>query len=462
MQHIFREYDIRGIFGEDLTEQTVKRIGYYLGEKIKKHGDYAVVTYDARTHSPLLSDWLTSGLNAAGIIVLHGGMAPTPVNYFCNFNSFEVGGNKVMPAGGIQITGSHNPPEYNGFKITIDQRPFFGEEIYALGREVEASQIAIANETDTIAIPAIENYVEYLAKEFAELKEFDPSIAIDCGNGAAGVAVEPLLEKLKIGAKKLYCEPDGTFPNHHPDPSEEENLKDLKKRLKKDARYGFAFDGDGDRIAFLSRKHNFKGDILALFFAKEMAKEGKEPTVIGEVKCSQIMYDEIDKIGKAIMYKTGHSNLKVKLKETGADLAAEVSGHIFFNDRYYGYDDAIYTMMRILEMLKNGFDFDAEHEKLPKLYSTDEIKVETTDQKKFEIIDTLKKALKERKEELHIRDIITIDGVRVIFEDGWGLVRASNTTPILVTRFEAKSPESLERIQKVMNELIEEAKKTVD
>ncbi len=461
MQHIYREYDIRGIFQEDLTEETVKRIGYYLGKKIKERGDYAVVTYDARTHSPTLSDWLVSGLNAAEVIVLHGGMAPTPVNYFCNFNPFEVAGQEVTPAGGIQITGSHNPPEYNGFKITIGQQPFFGEDIYALGRDVEASEMAIPTVTDAISIPAVGHYVDYLAKAFAHLEGFDPNIAIDCGNGAAGIAVEPLLEKLGIPAKKLYCEPDGTFPNHHPDPSEEENLQDLKKVLEKEAHYGFAFDGDGDRIAFLSRNRNFKGDILALFFAKEMAGEGKKPTVIGEVKCSQIMYDEIDKIGKAIMYKTGHSNLKVKLKETGADLAAEVSGHIFFNDRYFGYDDAIYSMMRILEMLRNGFDFDAEYDKLPTLYSTDEIKVQTTDQKKFAIIDALKKILVERKKDLAIRDIVTIDGVRVIFDDGWGLVRASNTTPILVTRFEAKSPEALERIQSLMNDLIEEAKKTV-
>ncbi|BDY11794.1 phosphomannomutase/phosphoglucomutase [Hydrogenimonas cancrithermarum] len=457
MQHIFREYDIRGVFGEDLTEQRVKLIGYFLGKKIKEHGDYAVVTYDARTHSPQLSDWLVSGLNAANVVVLHGGLVPTPVNYFCNFNSFQVGGKAVMPAGGIQITGSHNPPEYNGFKITIDQKPFFGEYIYALGREIEKADIAIPTETDAIKIPALDSYVDYLAKDFSSLEGFDPHMAIDCGNGAAGVAIEPLLEKLKIPAQKLYFDPDGTFPNHHPDPSEEENLEDLKKALEKGADYGFAFDGDGDRIAFLSQKYNFKGDVLALFFAKTM----ENPTVIGEVKCSQIMYDEINKIGKAIMYKTGHSNLKVKLKETGADLAAEVSGHIFFNDRYFGYDDAIYAMMRILEMLKNGFDFDKEYEKLPKLYSTDEIKVKTTDQKKFAIIDALKKILEKRYTELKIRDIVTIDGVRVIFEDGWGLVRASNTTPILVTRFEAQTPEALERIQKLLNELIEEAKNTV-
>jgi len=343
-------------------------------------------------------------------------------------------------------------------KVTINQEPFFGEDIYALGREVEKADIAIPTETDSIAISALDAYIDYLAKEFSSLQDFDPNMVIDCGNGAAGIAIEPLLERLGISASKLYFDPDGTFPNHHPDPSEEKNLEDLKKELERGAKYGFAFDGDGDRIAFLSQKYNFKGDILALFFAKTM----DNPTVIGEVKCSQIMYDEINKIGKSIMYKTGHSNLKVKLKETGADLAAEVSGHIFFNDRYFGYDDAIYAMMRILEMLKNSFDFDAEYEKLPVLYSTDEIKIEATDESKFTIIEALKNILNKRYSELKIKEIVTIDGVRVIFEDGWGLVRASNTTPILVTRFEAKSPESLERIQTLMNDLIKEAKAQIE
>ena len=454
MQHIFREYDIRGVFEKDLDENRVKLIGYFLGKKIKEYGDYAVVTQDGRTHSKILSDWIISGLNAANVVVLHGGLAPTPVNYFCNFSSFQVDGKKITPSGTIQITGSHNPPEYNGFKITINKKPFFSKEIYALGQEVEKAKIAISTDISSIKINAVDAYVDYLAKEFSNLQGFKIDMAIDCGNGVAGVVLEPLLEKLEIFSDKLYFEPDGTFPNHHPDPSEEKNLTDIKRELEGKAKYGFAFDGDGDRIAFLSKKYNFKGDILALFFAKTM----HNPTVIGEVKCSQIMYDEINKIGKSIMYKTGHSNLKVKLAKIEADLAAEVSGHIFFNDRYFGYDDAIYAMMRILQMLKNGFDFDAEYEKLPKLYSTDEIKIETTDESKFKIIEALKEILNRRYSELEIRDIVTIDGVRVIFEDGWGLVRASNTTPILVTRFEAKNPKSLERIQKLMDDLIQDAK----
>lgn len=455
MQHIFREYDIRGIFEEDLTEQTVKLIGFYLGEAIGRYGDYVVVTYDARTHSPVLSDWLVSGLNAAGRKVLHGGLTPTPVNYFCNFNGFDVNGERVTASGGIQITGSHNPPEYNGFKITIDRTPFFGKDIYALGDKVDANvDKVIPDNTAALPIPANDAYIDYLADAFASLKGFDAKMAIDCGNGAAGVVLETLLERLEMPTVKLYFDPDGSFPNHHPDPTEEETLEDLKKAMNKGLDYGFAYDGDGDRIAFLSRKYNFKGDVLALFFARTM----ENPTIIGEVKCSQVMYDEINKIGKAIMYKTGHSNLKVKLKETGADLASEVSGHIFFNDRYFGYDDAIYSMFRILEMIHEGFDFDQSYEALPQVFSTEEIKVPTTEAEKFKIIENLEKLLEARRGELHIRDIIDIDGVRVIFDEGWGLVRASNTTPVLVTRYEAPSLERAREIETLMRGMIAEVK----
>jgi phosphomannomutase/phosphoglucomutase len=251
----------------------------------------------------------------------------------------------------------------------------------------------------------------------------------------------------------MYEEPDGTFPNHHPDPSDIHNLADIQKELDtKEYDLGFAYDGDADRIAVLSQKYNFKGDILALFFSRFI----KNPIVIGEVKCSQIMYDTINTYGKAIMYKTGHSNLKVKIKETGASFAAEVSGHIFFNDRYFGYDDAIYSTLRALELLDDGFDYDKEFEKLPKLYSTDEINIDTTEEMKFQIIGDLKQKLANVSEDFPtIKDIITVDGLRVVFEDGWGLVRASNTTPKLVTRFEAVDEKTALYYQKKLLELLE-------
>ena len=222
--------------------------------------------------------------------------------------------------------------------------------------------------------------------------------------------------------------------------------------------FGFAYDGDADRIAMLSKKYNFKGDVLALFFAKNIPN----PIVIGEVKCSQIMYDEINKIGKAHMYKTGHSNLKIKIKELNASFAAEVSGHLFFNDKYFGYDDAIYATLRAIELLHNGFDFDGEFEKLPKLFSTEEIKVKTTEDAKFKIIEKLDELLKNPPSDFpKIKEIIDIDGVRVIFEDGWGLVRASNTTPVLVTRFEATSETSAKLYQEKLNQLIAKAKESI-
>ncbi|MGE4295450.1 MAG: phosphomannomutase/phosphoglucomutase [Campylobacterales bacterium] len=448
MKSIYREYDIRGIFEKELNETSVKRIGFFLGQKIGA-GKTVAIGFDARTHSPVLFGWLASGFNHAGLKVLNLGMCPTPVSYFAGFQAF--GG--TTPAGTVMITGSHNPPEYNGFKITIANAPFFGEQIYALGREIMASNENIPDNPAATQVDALARYIAYLSNEFKHLGALKEKVAFDCGNGVASLALLPVLKNLGINAEVLYPEPDGTFPNHHPDPSEEENLEDLKHAMKKHGEhYGFAYDGDADRIAMLSQKYNFKGDVLALFLARHI----KNPVVIGEVKCSQVMYDEINKFGRAIMYKTGHSNLKVKIKETGASFAAEVSGHLFFNDRYFGYDDAIYATLRLMELVHQGFDFDGEFEKLPKTYSTDEIKVKTTEEAKFAIIDRLKAALKNPPAGFpHIRDIIDIDGVRVIFDQGWGLVRASNTTPVLVTRFEAQSEADLAAIQKAMTQLLE-------
>ncbi len=445
MKSIFREYDIRGIFEKELNEKIVKKIGYFLGKKVKE--EYVLVSYDARVHSPTLANWLISGFNKADKKVILAGLLPTGVNYFGNFRKLCIDGvGKIEVGAGVQITGSHNPPEYNGFKITINKAPFFGEQIYFLGDEVLASDIEIEDNFSSIEYDLKSDYIDYISNQFSYLQGLDKKFVFDCGNGVAGVVLREILDKLKIkNYKILYEEPDGTFPNHHPDPSEEKNLEDIKKELK-EFDYGFAYDGDADRIAFLDKKYNYKGDILALFFAKTM----KNPTIISEVKATQIMYDEIDKIGKSIMYKTGHSNLKVKIKETNANLAAEVSGHIFFNDRYFGVDDAIYVTFRIMELIKDGFEFEREFESLPKVYNTDEIKIETTEDRKFAIIEELKEKLNQERDKLGIKSIIDVDGVRVIFEDGWGLVRASNTTPVIVTRFEAKTLESLEKIQNIL------------
>jgi phosphomannomutase/phosphoglucomutase len=447
---IYREYDIRGIFEKELNEQSVVCIGYALADKIK--GEYVAVGYDARSHSPILFEYLVYGLNAGGKKVLDMGLVPTPVNYFTNYQEWD----GITPSASIMITGSHNPSEYNGFKITIDKAPFFSEDIYALGRECESMEFPTKVDRDVTKIDAVKRYVDFLVGEFGHLKGMNTNIVYDCGNGVAGVVTEDIFSRLELKTKGLYIDPDGTFPNHHPDPSVEKNLADVKEALADGADIAFAYDGDADRIAVLTHKNNIKGDMMALLYSMKMDK----PTVIGEVKCSQVMYDELEKRGcKAIMYKTGHSNLKVKMKETDADLACEVSGHVFFKNRYFGYDDAIYATLRMLELVNDGIDLDAELSKLPQVFSTEEIKVETTEAEKFPLMDKIKELLKTPPADFPtIKDIIDVDGVRVNFENGWGLVRASNTTPVLVTRFESTSKEQAELYEKVLNELILKAK----
>ncbi len=453
---IFREYDIRGIIDEELNEKSVKLIGYFLGLEIKKRTiekPYVVIGYDARTHSLQLFEYLTSGFNNAGVKVLGMGMVATGVNYFASYQEF----NGIKPNASVMITGSHNPSEYNGFKISINNAPFFAEDIYTLGDEIIKNQeMVIKDNKEYELINAKARYIEYMVNEFQELKGMKIPFAIDCGNGVANTVLCEILDKLELKYEGLYCNPDGTFPNHHPDPSEEKNLKDLKELLKGKAKYGFAYDGDADRIAFLTKKHNVKGDILALLFAKTM----KEPVIVGEVKCTQVMYDLINQNGgKAIMYKTGHSNLKVKLKEVNAHMAAEVSGHIFFNDKFFGFDDAVYATFRILELIKNGMRIDKEIESLPKTYSTEEIKVKTTEEEKFLLIDKIKELLKNPPATFpKIVDIIDVDGVRINFRHGWGLVRASNTTPVLVTRFESTDEKIALEYEEEVNKLIQLAK----
>ena len=449
---IFREYDIRGIFGKELNETSVKLIGYYLGQKIA--GEKIVsIGYDARSHSPILRDYLTSGLNAAGCQVLDMGMVATPVNYYSNYIDFD----GLTTNASIMITGSHNPSDYNGFKITIDKSPFFGADIYALGDEIIANQDKlIEDNTSKTNIDVKTPYINFMVKEFSHLKGLNKKLVIDGGNGVVDTVLTAIFDALDFNYDGLYLEPDGTFPNHHPDPSVEENLIDVKAALEKSGDIAFAYDGDADRIAVLTHKYNIKGDQMALLYAMKMDK----PTVIGEVKCSQVMYDELARRGaKAIMYKTGHSNLKVKMKETNADLACEVSGHIFFKHRYFGYDDAIYATLRMLELIADGIDLDKELDALPHVFSTEEIKVETTEEEKFLIIDKVKVLLKNPPADFpKILNIIDVDGVRINFEKGWGLVRASNTTPVLVTRFESTDEALAKTYESEVNKLIMKAK----
>lgn len=449
-QHIFREYDIRGIFEEDLNHKVVFSIGKLLGEYIldSKLPPCVHIGYDARTHSPTLFGWLSDGFSSVGIEVYALGLIPTPVAYFATFNVID----SISCPNSVMITGSHNPPQYNGFKITIDRSPFYGEQIKTIGTKL--SQIINDNidnpkhPSTTHNLNAKQAYIDYLSTHFSHLRDFPYPIVYDCGNGVGGIGIAEVLQNLNINYIPLFFEPDGTFPNHHPDPSEEKNLTYLKAKMREEnIPIGIAFDGDADRLALLTTNYHYKGDELAILFAREMKAHFLAPVVIGEVKCSQIMYDEINKIGKAIMYKTGHSNLKVKLKELNAHLAAEMSGHLFFNDRYFGYDDAIYASLRALELFLHFSPEELESNilALPKLYSTDEEKIPTTEERKFAIIDALKTALKNPPKNFpKIKEVIDIDGLRVIFENGWGLIRASNTTPVLVTRFEATDKQECE------------------
>ncbi|PAF53850.1 phospho-sugar mutase [Helicobacter sp. 13S00482-2] len=458
---IFREYDIRGIFNENLTQQVTFKIGYLLGQKIQSNGERNVIIgHDARVHSLKLYEWLKDGLCASGIEVYFIGLVPTPVAYFATYNTID----SISSANSIMITGSHNPPQYNGFKITLDKKPFYGSAIRELGKELEKLSVPIVSSArKIISIDALSAYKNYLIDHFKSLKNFPYKIALDYGNGVGAVGMEDILNALNIKHHSLFAQPDGNFPAHHPDPSEEKNLIDIKNHMSKNnIKIGLAFDGDADRIALLSTNHSYKGDELAILFAKQIGKDGTKPVIIGEVKCSQIMYDEINKIGQSVMYKTGHSNLKVKLKELDAHLAAEMSGHLFFNDRYFGFDDAIYAGLRALELFLDYTPEDIEMliESLPEVYSTPEEKIITTEDEKFTIIERLQEILKNPPSEFpKIIDMICIDGIRVIFEDGWGLVRASNTTPVLVTRFEAKNKENMGKYKNCLLGLIEKIKK---
>lgn len=450
LNEIFREYDIRGIFGDDLNETNVKALGKELGAYFYERGVKTLsIGRDARTHGETIFGWLVSGLNLSQIELFDIGLLPTPVGYFSVFcGKFDAN---------IMITGSHNPKEYNGFKITIFKDSFFGVALSEFGKKVIRSANKKLFIPDNFSITKFDiktPYLRFLEREFSGLKELDLNFAIDCANGAMGAVVPQLCEALGLKAQILFSEPDGNFPNHHPDPSIKENLKDIQTAVTNGAKIGFAFDGDGDRIAVITPKHNIKGDELAYLYSLKM----EHPIILGEVKCSQVMYDKINKRGQAIMGKTGHSNIKKTIKENPQiALGAEVSGHIYFKERYFGFDDGLYAMLRLLELVQNGVDLDAELERLPRVFSTDEIKVQTSDELKFRVVDILKNRLKRSEKTLpKINEIIEIDGVRVHFDGGWALVRASNTTPVIVTRFEANTTEFRDELQAKFGAILDE------
>lgn len=457
---IFRQYDIRGIVNKELTEENSKLIGYYLGltikEKYPQSTPYIIVGYDIRTHSQMLFEALISGINLSGCKVLDIELVATGVNYFASYQEYEINNKTIKPTASVMITGSHNAKKYNGFKITINNEPFFGDELIVLYEKIlKNSEINIPNNFEVIKIDAKSLYVNYMLNQFSHLKNFPIPFVIDCGNGVANTVLCEILDNLNLNYKGLHLSPDGDFPNHHPDPTNEKNLEDLKALLKDEYNLGFAYDGDADRIAVLTQKYNIKGDMLALLFSKTM----KNPVIIGEVSYSQNIFDEMNQTTKTIMNKTGYSNLRLKLKELNADLAAEVSGHIFFNDRYYGFDDAIYATFRVLELIQKGIDLDKELDKLPKVYTSSNIEIIVSESKKFLIIEKIEEKLKEVQRGFPIiKDILKIDGLRINFEYGWALVRASNTNALIMTKYEATTEATAIGYQKAIENLIQEVR----
>jgi phosphomannomutase / phosphoglucomutase len=442
---IFREYDIRGLVDKDLTPDIVRRLGQGFGaHMVHLNRKELVVGRDGRLSSKAFAEALIDGLISTGCHVVDIGLCPTPVYYFSLFH--------LDKDGGVMVTGSHNPPEFNGFKVSVGKSTIFGEEIQKLRRFIEKGDF-ITGRGSVSKQEIIQPYQEYIKKNIDLRKRL--KVVIDAGNGSAGIVAGPLLRDLGCMVEELYCEVDGRFPNHFPDPTIPEYLKDLVDRVKAiQADVGIGYDGDGDRIGVVDDKGNILwGDQLMILFAREILKEKKGATFVAEVKCSQNLYQEIEKNGgKAIMWKTGHSLIKEKMKEEKAVLGGEMSGHIFFADRYFGYDDAIYASCRLLEILsKTERKLSQLLLDLPKTMITPEIRVECPDEIKFNVVEKVKDELR--------RDypIIDVDGVRVIFEDGWGLVRASNTQPVLVLRFEASDQQRLEEVKRLVEDKVRSA-----
>ncbi|EDO9297215.1 phosphomannomutase/phosphoglucomutase [Campylobacter coli] len=452
---IFREYDIRGLYDKELNEKSVKAIGFCLGQTMLEKGCKNVsVGYDARYSADELYRYLVSGLNKAGIQIYNIGLVPTPLGYFSLYEGMKFDAN-------IMITGSHNPKDYNGFKITIGKESFFGAELKEFSKEVyKHLEDGIEENLEAQKYDILSLYVNFMCEQFSFLKDFNYKFAIDCSNGAAGVVIESLVKALNLKAHVMFSNPDGQFPNHEPDPTEEKNLNAVKNFLNENQEYplAFAFDGDADRMVALSKTHIFCGDELCYLFAKNIPN----PRILGEVKCSKNLFDEVAKFGTIFMGKTGHSNIKKMMKEKDIDLAAEVSGHIFFKHRYFGYDDGIYAFLRALELVYKGFDLESMISALPKLYTTPEIKILVSEEEKFKLVDEFKKAI-ERGALEGVKSLCEIDGARIDFGYGWALLRASNTSPYLITRFEAKSLEQAKdletRVFKLFNDIKESIKK---
>jgi phosphomannomutase/phosphoglucomutase len=442
-KEIFREYDIRGIVGEDLTPETVKQLGKGIGTYFRRKGKKSVALGgDCRLSTPQFAEILARGLLSTGCSVTHLGTIPTPLLYFTMYT-------KPNDAG-VMITGSHNPPEFNGFKMMVGKETLFGEAIKDIYSLIDRSDIIQESPGETNWINIVPEYHDWVVNNISLSKAL--KVVVDAGNGTGGEVAVPIFEDLGCEVIPLYCEMDGNFPNHHPDPTLPEALEDLiKKVAETEADLGIAYDGDSDRIGVIDdRGKIIWGDMLMVLLARDILPKNPGATVISEVKASKLLYEEIEKLGgRPIMWKTGHSLMKKKIKEEQALLAGEMSGHIFFADKFFGFDDAIYSSARVLEILSRSEKKLSELlGDLPKTYVTPEIRVYASDEVKFKIVDGVKEVLAAKY------PVIDIDGVRAIYPTGWALVRASNTQGALVLRFEADTEEDLAAIREEVEQTL--------
>ncbi len=445
--YIFRNYDIRGIFEKELTKDTVSLIGRAIGSYVRRRcGKEIVVGRDGRLSSPKLRDWLIDGIISTGVDVVDIGMVPTPLTYFAIFHWEK--------DGGVMITGSHNPPEYNGFKILCGKETLYGQQIKELYKIIERDDFE-EGKGKVKNREVVQVYINFVLANVHPSRRM--KIVVDGGNGVGCFVAKELFERMGHEVHTLYCEVDGRFPNHHPDPTVPENMKELsRKTVSLKAEVGIGYDGDADRLGVVDdRGRLLFGDQIMMILIRDVLQKNPGAKIISDVKASKFLFEEIKRLGGVpIMWKTGHSFIKKKMKEERALLAGEMSGHIFYADRYYGFDDAIYSSARLLEYLSNiNEPLSSIVDSLPKAFSTPEIRVETTEERKFEAVEKIKEKLRELHPDY---PVIDIDGVRIEYPDGWALVRASNTQPVLVLRFEASSPEALDRIRKEVEGIVRE------
>ncbi|WHZ20908.1 MAG: bifunctional phosphoglucomutase/phosphomannomutase [Nitrospira sp.] len=462
---LFREYDLRGIVGEELTEEIAEQVGRAYATMVQGQGVSRIsLGRDGRLSSPGLQQALLRGLLAGGLDVVDLGLCASPLLYFSLFH--------LPVQGGIMITGSHNAAEYNGFKICIGKEAIHGEDIQRLRQVMETGRF-VSGSGQLSAHAIIPDYLQYLKNDFADVKADHLHVVIDCGNGAASLVAKQALEQMGCRVTGLYDELDGRFPNHHPDPTVVDNLQDLIAAVKEEkADVGIGYDGDADRIGAIDEQGQILwGDRLMVLYARDILAQRPGTTFISEVKASQCLYDDIaDKGGRPIMWKTGHSLMKAKLKEESAVLAGEMSGHMFFADRYFGFDDAVYASCRLVEILaKTKQAVSSLVADLPQTTVTPEIRVDCPDTLKFQLVDQVRTQLTAYLDggrpvgasNLHLRNLVTIDGVRAIFDDGWGLIRASNTQPALVLRFEAPSQARLDMIRATIETELAQARRVL-